>query len=241
MQAEILKLPPETLDIITSFVDNPLDLGHLRAACKFFLALISPSHIQLRVIRAPLLSPVWQRLVEKPSLAQHVRVIEVQPEPTPRDVVDDPVIPAIFDDLVSPPSAKGESIYEQALEAERVFVSALKAMVYLTSFKWSRMSPVIDPSLEDGVCTVLAKYLPRLENVDVLDCTNVPSWPTPGATSSKLQLHRWTDCLPVFSIKGMKEFILGVYDFSFRPNALELDKLFIMLRASPGLAVSIMI
>lgn len=71
--------------------------------------ICSSSHTtpSFRVIRAPLLSPVWKKLAANRSLAQNVRVLEVQSaelhdDDDLRSTVDAPVIPTIFADLEGP-------------------------------------------------------------------------------------------------------------------------------------------
>ncbi|KAJ3502288.1 hypothetical protein NLJ89_g8960 [Agrocybe chaxingu] len=184
----LLDLPLETLDHIVSAIASPADLANLGEACRLLHSIVSPNHTQFREIRAPLLSPVWSKLAENHSLAQNVRIIEVQSaEPYQHsDRVDDPVIPAVFRDLQTqqaplledyedddedPAVAVGAYDAEKNsmdLGAERVFVAALKGMINLISFKWSRTPTLIDPAEEEDVWAVL-KGLPRLTDVDVVD------------------------------------------------------------------------
>jgi hypothetical protein len=119
-----------------------------------------------------------------------VRVLEIQSAEIKRNCnsVDPPVIPAIFDEPITPQAVNevktnhtvddDESenlarLVENAfdLQAERILVSALRNMTGLVSFKfqWSRTPPLVDHILEDDVWTTLIKYCPNLREVNVSD------------------------------------------------------------------------
>ena len=105
----ITDLPQETLDRIAVAIDSPADLRNLAAVCTQLRLLVEPYHTQFRVIRAPLISPVWKILAENRLLAQNVRVLAVQcaeeiqgDSPRCDSPTEKPVIPAIWDELEKP-------------------------------------------------------------------------------------------------------------------------------------------
>ena len=176
-------LPEEILDRAVASLDEPYDLRNFAAVCSWqFHSLVEPYHTQFRVIRAPLISPLWQKLAGRQLLAQNVRILEVQPDEVGFDA---PVVPAIFSDLEVPSVPEMPDVdsdeedaavkaYDRAknamdLEAERVLVSALKGMSGLTSFEWKRTPPLINPTQEDDIWITLAKYCPSLNSIDVFD------------------------------------------------------------------------
>ena len=55
------------------------------------------------------------------------------------------------------------------LDAERILVSALRGMSGLTSFKWTRTPPLINPNQEADIWITLANYCPSLNSLHVLD------------------------------------------------------------------------
>jgi len=73
----ITHLPVETLDKIAGFIESPTDL-HNFAVSKQLHSIVSPRHTQLRIIRSPLRSTIWQKLITHRSLAQNVRTLEIQ-------------------------------------------------------------------------------------------------------------------------------------------------------------------
>ncbi|CAA7265494.1 unnamed protein product [Cyclocybe aegerita] len=148
----LVKSPFETLDLIASAIESPADLRNLGATCKLLHFVVSPSHTQYREIRAPLLSPVWRALTENCSLAQNVRVVEVQSTQVRQfpDRVDGPIVPVAFLESIvkQEPKEKGKDRVISAedprtannavdLAAGRIFVVALKAMVNLILFRWT--------------------------------------------------------------------------------------------------------
>ena len=185
----ITDLPEEILDRIVASLDSPIDLENLAAVCLKFNSLVEPYHTQFRVIRTPLISPLWQELAGNQLLAQNIRILEVQPaevdEVSAVSGLDAPVVPAIFSHLVSSsevPEPDGDEedpvgtrkAYDAAknakdLEAERMLVSALKGMSGLTSFQWTRTPPLINPNQEDDIWITLVKYCPSLNSIDVFD------------------------------------------------------------------------
>ncbi|KIM41874.1 hypothetical protein M413DRAFT_445085 [Hebeloma cylindrosporum] len=103
--------PVETLEHIAAALDSPIDLAKFGAVCTRFHLLVEPYHTQFRVIRAPLLPPVWEKLVANRSLAQNVRILEVQSAELHDDddlgsTVDAPVITTIFADLEGTPGSR---------------------------------------------------------------------------------------------------------------------------------------
>ena len=186
----ITDLPEEVLDRAVAALDSPIDLRNLAAVCSRFHSLVEPYHIQFRVIRTPLISPLWQKFVRSRFLAQNVRILEIQvaevDDYSEIYGLDPPVVPAIFSDL-GLPSESGPEVdsdeedpvgaikayqaakNEKDLEAERMLVSALKGMSGLTSFLWQRTPPLINPTQEDDIWITLAKYCPSLNSVDVYD------------------------------------------------------------------------
>ncbi|CAA7265497.1 unnamed protein product [Cyclocybe aegerita] len=219
----LLDLPLETLDHIVSTIASPADLANLGEACRLLHSIVSPNHTQFREIRAPLLLPVWSKLAENHSLAQNVRIIEVQSVELYQysDRVDDPLIPGVFRDLQIPQAPVindyedddgdppvAARAYDAAknvmhLGAERVFVAALKGMVNLTSFKWSRTPTLIDPAEEEDVWTVL-RGLPCLTDVDVVD-REKPYEGDLGEVDDPAY-HRPTFSTNFFSLKSLKSF-----------------------------------
>ncbi|KAF8805753.1 hypothetical protein BYT27DRAFT_6654581 [Phlegmacium glaucopus] len=186
----ITDLPVETLEHIVAALDLPTDLRNLAAVCTQLRSIVEPYHTQFRVIRAPIISPLWKKLAENQLLAQNVRILEVQSTPTHRFLegnvkVDDQVIPAIFGDLEVPSvpeldddddddvevlRAYYEAKRTMNLDSERVLVSALKGMSNLTSFQWTtHIPPLINRNREDDIWITLAKYCPSLNVIDVID------------------------------------------------------------------------
>jgi hypothetical protein len=186
----ITDLPQETLDRIAAAIDSPADLRNLAAVCTQLRLLVEPNHTQFRVIRAPLISPVWKILDENRLLAQNVRVLEVQSAemhgncPGCDSPTGKPVIPAIWHELEEPSvpeldeddedevgALRAYDVAKNAmdLDAERILVSALKGMSGLTSFKWTRTPPLINPNQEDDIWITLANYCPSLNILDVFD------------------------------------------------------------------------
>lgn len=188
----ITDLPVETLDQIAGAIDSPTDLENLGATCLQFHLLVAPYHTQFRVIRTPLVSPVWKKLAKDHSLARNVRILDIQSAEvyghSQEATLDKPVIPAGLeapqiealvensdsDDNDSDEEDRAERARDVAknvvdLDAERSLVSALKAMSGLTSFQWTRTPPLIDPDQEDDVWATLAKCCPALSSIDVVD------------------------------------------------------------------------
>ena len=184
----ITDLPEEILDRAVAALDSPTDLRNLAAVCSHFHSLVEPYHTQFRVIRTPLISPLWQKFAGSQLLAQNVRILEVQAAEVDlysRNCgLDAPVVPAIFSHLEIPPVPELDSDDEEDLdavkayhstknamdlEAERMLVSALKGMSGLTSFQWHRTPPLINPTQEDDIWITLAKYCPSLDSIDVFD------------------------------------------------------------------------
>lgn len=188
----MIDFPEEILNRIAAAIESPTDLRNIAAVCTQLRLLVEPSHTQFRVIRAPLISPIWKKFTENRLLSKNVRVIEVQSEPPPRrcrccdpDEPGDPlVIPAIFHDLEQPSvpdinrydedTLGARRAYNAAknamdLDAERILVSALKGMSGLTSFKWSRTPPLINRDQEDDIWITLVQYCPYLNSIDVVD------------------------------------------------------------------------
>lgn len=182
----ITNLPAETIDHIAAALDSPTDLRNLAAVCTQLRSLLEPHHTQFRVIRAPLLSPIWKKLAENRLFAQNVRVLEIQCAEVIKgdDRLDESVIPAIFHELEVPSvlvpdddDADDDAIrsYDVAknakdLNAERILVSALKGMSGLTSFQWTRTPPLINHDQEDDIWITLVKYCTSLNVIDVMDC-----------------------------------------------------------------------
>lgn len=95
----VTSLPTETLDHIASALESLSDLQNFAVAAQL-QAIVSPRHTQFRIVRAPLISPIWQKFIQNKSLAQNVRILEIQAAEAPwnQENVDSPVIPAIFKD-----------------------------------------------------------------------------------------------------------------------------------------------
>ena len=92
----ITDLPTETLDLIASSLESPVELTHLSVTCSRLHLIVSPNHTQFRIIRIPLISPLWKELYNNRSLAQNVRVLEIQSaEPYSRQI-DVPRIPGMY-------------------------------------------------------------------------------------------------------------------------------------------------
>jgi hypothetical protein len=185
----ITDLPVETLDRIAGEIESPTDLHNVADTSRLLRSIVSPRHTQLRVIRSPIRSSIWEKFIEDRSLAQNVHTLEIQNAEVEwnRENVDPPVTPAIFGDLseqvfhdggedkdedkrsVSSVKAKGKAKNETDLRAERLLVSALRNMTGLRTFRWSRTPPLINPKDEDDVWTVLVKHCPDLRHVNVVD------------------------------------------------------------------------
>ena len=184
----ITDLPEEILDRAAAALDSPIDLRNLAAVCSRFRSLVEPHHTQFRVIRTPLISPLWKKFAGSRLLAQNVRILEIQPAETDEYSeiygLDAPVVPAIFSHLEIPSVPELDSDEEDCvgavkayhaaknvmdLEAEHMLVSALKGMSGLTSFQWHRTPPLINPTQEDDIWITLRKYCPSLDSIDVFD------------------------------------------------------------------------
>jgi hypothetical protein len=184
----ITDLPVETLDHIAAAFDSPTDLANLGAVCTQLRLLVEPYHTQFRVIRAPLISPLWEKLATNRSLAQNVRILEVQSAEIHGDregaTIDEPVIPIMFTDLEVPLAPEVDNGDEDDvgtlrahylaknatdLDAERVLVAALRGMSGLTSFRWSRTPPLVNADQEDDIWITIAKCCPSLNTIDVID------------------------------------------------------------------------
>jgi hypothetical protein len=168
----IQDLPVEILEQIASEIESPLDLCSFGASRKL-RSIVFPNHAQLRIIRCPLLSSIWEKLSIHRSLAANVRVLEIQRATINwnHDFVDLPVVPAMFDEPGRPQAINevNHAKRPSRLEADRVLVSALRHMTGLVSFQWSHTPSLINPDLEDDVWTTLINYCPNLREVDVLD------------------------------------------------------------------------
>ncbi|KJA18087.1 hypothetical protein HYPSUDRAFT_205696 [Hypholoma sublateritium FD-334 SS-4] len=157
----ITDLPVETLDHIAAALDLPIDLVNLGSTCSQLRQLVDPYHTQFRVIRTPIISPIWQDLAENRALAKNVRLLEIQFAEVHGHSVDatlfTPVTPAMYSDREAPRVFLADNIdpYEDEedvgalparnaaknaadLDAERSLVSALKGMSGLVSFRWIR-------------------------------------------------------------------------------------------------------
>lgn len=73
----VTDLPVETLDHIAAALDSPINLANLGAVCTQLRLLVEPYHTQFCAIRAPLTSPLWEKLATNRSLAQNIRILEV--------------------------------------------------------------------------------------------------------------------------------------------------------------------
>ena len=186
--------PAEILDHIASALDLPMDLRNLGYTCSQLHRLVHPYHTQFRIIRTPIISPIWRKLAKDHSLAKNIRILEIQSaEPYGHSTdatLDEVVIPEMYtdwevpqvyltdmvdlDDVDEDDIDKIARIRDAAknaadLEAERDLVSALKGMSGLMSFQWVRTPPLINPDEEEDVWMTLVKYCPTLESIDVLD------------------------------------------------------------------------
>jgi len=190
----ITHLPAETLDKIAGFIESPTDLRNF-AVSRQLHSIVSPRHTQFRIIRSPLLSPIWQKFTTHRSLAQNVRTLEIQrPEyygvHPDFAVLSDPfmalgdrrrrgfrtnpsVVPEIFKEEHGDKDEQGAPTFNNErnkdLCAERLLVLALRTMTGLTSFVWSRTPPLINPNIEDDIWITLANHCPDLREVQVLD------------------------------------------------------------------------
>ncbi len=190
----ITNFPIEILDHVASALDLPIDLRNLGSTCSQLHRLVHPYHTQFRVIRTPIISPIWRKLAKDQSLAKNIRILEIQSaEPYGHSTdaaLDKVVVPEMYSDREVPQvyltdmadldDVDEDAVYKIArvrnaaknaadLEAERDLVSALKGMSGLMSFRWVRTPPLINPDEEEDVWAALAKYCPTLDSIDVLD------------------------------------------------------------------------
>lgn len=174
-------LPVEIVDEILSHIEEPGDLTPILFVSKSFKAL-ADRHISYRVIRCPLgVIQLWEHLSQNPSLAENVRVLEIQRESdyasfdVPRAFYNAAAISRKQDvwglqDEV--PYHDLERLRLAGLKiSETTLISALKNMSRLTSFKWEGKPPLIDSRLDgfpDDIWTTLRGH-ETLTELDVLD------------------------------------------------------------------------
>lgn len=188
----ITDLPVETLDHIAAALFSPIDLVNLGATCSQLRLVVDPYHTQFRVIRTPIISPIWQELAKNRALAKNVRILEIQSAEVHGHSIDatldKSVIPAMYTDHEAPRVLLADNVdpdededYASTLrahnaaknaadlDAERDLVSALNGMSGLVSFRWRRTPPLINPDEEDDIWMTLAKCCPTLDSIDILD------------------------------------------------------------------------
>lgn len=167
-------LPTEILDQFASGLDSRADLLSLAIACRSCTDIIIPRHIQYRVIRCKLRSPVWSHLNARPDLARNVRVVHIIPVTLACDLRE--VLPSTLVDIASPESDASSDGLHRIL---RAVTDAFSRMEGLQTFRWPKLEPA-QGSLEKGFWEVLQQQtslanftFPDLQSLHVPVCATV--------------------------------------------------------------------
>jgi hypothetical protein len=143
--------PQEVIDEIVGWVDSPRDLFNLALANRILKETIIPAHLEYRSIRARIDDgyAFWKAASSNKALAQKIGKLEIQATrrsftwatPLP------PRLPAAFPLGVWQPEDQSEErtatdSLQEICKLEGLFIAALKNMVNLTTFCWSRSSLV---------------------------------------------------------------------------------------------------
>lgn len=144
-------LPNEIIEAVVSDIDEPKYLVPLAQACKELQGLVQP-HLQLRRVSCTILEGyhVWELLASNKNLSQHVRHLEIWLDASPATRLPFDMAPrklhrtriVYWDETSKRANAQLE------LSAERLFISALRHMPRLLSFRWHAAAPLIDSTAD---------------------------------------------------------------------------------------------
>jgi hypothetical protein len=160
----LMRLPPETLDEIASYIDLHRDLVSLACASYACSKLVFPRHIQYRVIRVRFCTPLlWAHLARRADLSRNIREIHIcdrqdytSPDRYPTKLIDKQIDGAQHNFTIE--------------EAMNNLCRALRNMKNLHTFTWtcleevSPLLPLHKPHLEDKFLAAL-RECPRLEHL----------------------------------------------------------------------------
>ncbi|KAL0576539.1 hypothetical protein V5O48_005431 [Marasmius crinis-equi] len=138
----ITRQPTEILDSIVFHVESREDLRNLALSCHRMHSIVSPRHIEYRVIRSKVSSiSLWNHLILNRSLAKNVRRLEVMDErSSEREILPSGIILSDTD-LESTDEEVG--IGGIHAKQEKFLIGALNRMAHLTQFVWnSNHSPI---------------------------------------------------------------------------------------------------
>ncbi|KIJ54497.1 hypothetical protein M422DRAFT_103304, partial [Sphaerobolus stellatus SS14] len=66
--------PPELVEEVLCFIEDPGDLFSLALCCRWLCALIIPDHLHYRHLRcSPRRNALWTTLLQRPRLASNIR------------------------------------------------------------------------------------------------------------------------------------------------------------------------
>ncbi|KAF9261310.1 hypothetical protein L218DRAFT_905646, partial [Marasmius fiardii PR-910] len=138
----ITRQPTEILDAIVFHVESREDLRNLALSCHRMHTIVSPRHIEYRVIRAKVSSmSLWNHLIVNRSLAKNIRRLEVMDERSSEREIIPSGITVSDTDLES----TDDEIGVRGIHAkqERFLIGALNRMTHLAQFVWnSNHSPI---------------------------------------------------------------------------------------------------
>ncbi|EPQ50352.1 hypothetical protein GLOTRDRAFT_134020 [Gloeophyllum trabeum ATCC 11539] len=160
----LLALPPELLDAILDHLPAPADLAALALTCASLAALSAP-HLSHRVVRAKLShTRVWARLAR--AGGARVRSLTVLPERA-GDLDRAYAADLELAERIPPFACTAAEGHGQEGHAERLLISAIRAMPALAHFRWLRAPPPALHGAGDVWDTLNA--LGTLEQLHVLD------------------------------------------------------------------------
>lgn len=160
----LMRLPPETLDEIASYIDLHRDLVSLACASHACSKLVFPRHIQYRVIRVRFCTPLlWAHLARRADLSRNIREVHICDR---QDFTSSDRYPTkLIDKQVD--GAQHNFTIEEAMNN---LCRALRNMKNLHTFTWtcleevSPLLPLHKPHLEDKFLAAL-RECPRLEHL----------------------------------------------------------------------------
>ncbi|ESK97444.1 hypothetical protein Moror_17623 [Moniliophthora roreri MCA 2997] len=157
----ITRQPTEILDAIVFHVESRRDLLNLGLTCHRMHGIISPRHIDYRVIRCKASSlSLWNHLIVNRSLARNVRRLEVMDERASEREIVPGGITTTDTDLEST-----DDELRMHSKQEVFLVAALNRMSHLSQFVWSsNHSPI---SIDGVLPSLLAKQ--TLREVEIND------------------------------------------------------------------------
>ena len=154
----LLRLPPETLDEIASFIDMHSDLISFARASHACADLVIPQHSEYRIIRVRHKFPyMWAHLARRADLARNIREVHIceRHNSTATDHFPSTLIEKSTD-----------GVMEHVEEGNRIrnLCEALRHMKRLRVFTWSwnflistAVNPTTKPAHEDAIFAVLSQ------------------------------------------------------------------------------------